>query len=525
MTNPRSEQGFTMIATLLGTAAIALIALVAVTAVNGDLHSTQYDLAHKRAYEAAKAGIDDYAYHLHGNINYWASCSGTAVNQPNVTTNRRKVPGDPGAEYAIELLPATGQSKCEPEHSTTSMIETTGALKGTFRIRSNGFAEKSKVSITTTFRTASFLDYVYFTQLETSDPVTYGFKPNSPELKGAYEQCEKTRQGGRYEANIPSTNQKCSEIVFKTGDNIKGPIHTNDAFAICGSPTLGRDATDPIEVSAKKPGWYSSSGCTGSKENFKGQFLTEQPILTPPPTNASLETLTESAFHFKGQVHICLSGATMVVDTDKECKVTPPLYSGPLPANGLVYVSSIACPSASEYSPYTAQYFTSSECGNAYVHGSYSGQLTIAAANDIIIDGSVCREVCNKESGSGLLGLIANNFVRVFHNYPKEIINENHAAECVSSAGEERLENVVIDAAILAINHSFIVDHYNCGSSLGTLTVHGAISQKFRGAVGLVSGEGFSKNYEYDDRLKYLEPPSFIEPEKLPWLIGRETIG
>ena len=45
-----------------------------------------------------------------------------------------------------------------------------------------------------------------------------------------------------------------------------------------------------------------------------------------------------------------------------------------------------------------------------------------------------------------------------------------------------------IDAAILSLQHSFIVDNYNCGARLGTLTVNGAIAQKYRGPVGTVSG-------------------------------------
>ena len=55
------------------------------------------------------------------------------------------------------------------------MIETSGPLPGSFRIRSTGFAGKAKASIVATFKPPSFLDYVYFTQLETLDPVTYGF--------------------------------------------------------------------------------------------------------------------------------------------------------------------------------------------------------------------------------------------------------------------------------------------------------------------------------------------------------------
>ena len=54
-------------------------------------------------------------------------------------------------------------------------------------------------------------------------------------------------------------------------------MHTNDAFVVCGSPTLGRTAGDPIEVSAPPNGWYSTnkvahsgSGCGGDERNFKG---------------------------------------------------------------------------------------------------------------------------------------------------------------------------------------------------------------------------------------------------------------
>ena len=62
------------------------------------------------------------------------------------------------------------------------MLEPLGPLKGTFRIRSTGFAGKAEVSIIATFKPASFLDYVYFTQLETSDPVTYGIRKPIDEL-------------------------------------------------------------------------------------------------------------------------------------------------------------------------------------------------------------------------------------------------------------------------------------------------------------------------------------------------------
>ena len=166
------------------------------------------------------------------------------------------------------------------------------------------------------------------------------------------------------------------------------------------------------------------------------------------------------------------------------------------------------------YSPFTVKDQTTAYndlgCGNAFVSGAYSGQLTIAAENDIIIEGNLCRGSCSSApSGTGLLGLIANNFVRVNHPFSTQTSKGSCGSGSNSGTTVSR-----IDAAILAIDHSFIVDHYNCGASLGTLTVNGAISQKFRGPVGIVGSTtpGYDKNYNYDDRLRYISPPQFLDP-------------
>lgn len=529
MKRKSSESGFTMISVMLGITLVVALSMVGVAAVSGDLGLARNDLDHRRAFEAAKAGINDYVYHLHKDNNYWTSCTGAetpnALNQVGSTAKRRAVPGHTGGTYAIELLPAAGQSQyaeCSAANAASSMLEPTGLLKGTFRIRSNGFSGNSKVSIVATFKPATFLDYVYFTQLETSDPVTYGYAPLSEGLAGVNSQCNKTIKQGRYLQAIPSTSEWCDTISFVEGDSIKGPMHTNDAFVICNKPTLGRGSADPIEVSGPPKGWFSTkdiphsgSSCTGSEQNFKGTFTANSPAITPPPTNSELKTI--AGLRFLGQVRICLSGTTMSVGAGKSCTENIQ-YSGPIPSNGVVYVESGVC--GTVYSPFTATYPASSGCGNAYIHGNYSGQLTLATDNDIIIDGNLVH------SGEGVLGLVANNFVRIYHPFTEiETSAQTGHNKCNSgSNGSTSLTNVQIDAAILAINHSFIVDHYDCGAALGTLTVNGAIAQKYRGAVGTSGGSGYIKNYNYDDRLRFLEPPSFIEPKQSDWVIGRETI-
>jgi hypothetical protein len=97
--------------------------------------------------------------------------------------------------------------------------------------------------------------------------------------------------------------------------------------------------------------------------------------------------------------------------------------------------------------------------------------------------------------------------------------NHVDADSCQNS--DPVMENVRIEAAILSLAHSFIVDNYACGNKLGTLTVKGAIAQRFRGPVGTTRPTGYTKNYMYDDRLKYRSPPFFLDPVSAAWKVAR----
>jgi hypothetical protein len=234
--------------------------------------------------------------------------------------------------------------------------------------------------------------------------------------------------------------------------------------------------------------------------------VTTAPVLTPPATNGKLKTIAGTSYTYTGQTTIELSGANMRVNGGS---------LQPIPADGVVYVKNGSC--SSSYSPFTATYPSSSGCGTARVFGTYSGQLTIAAENDVIVWDDITR------TGNGLLGLVANNFVRVRH--PFSDTNDTVRGQCDGGSNQSGSQtNLRIDAALLAIQHSFIVDHYDCGASLGNLTVNGAISQKYRGAVGTTGGTGYIKDYNYDDRLRYQEPPHFLDPVQSAWHVQRETL-
>jgi hypothetical protein len=92
-----------------------------------------------------------------------------------------------------------------------------------------------------------------------------------------------------------------------------------------------------------------------------------------------------------------------------------------------------------------------------------------------------------------------------------------------SANGAGSITDPRIDAAILALNHSFYVQNWSTGSPMGTLTVNGVSAQEFRGPVGTFTGagtqaSGYGKNYNYDSRLKYLSPPYFLSPTSSAWV-------
>jgi hypothetical protein len=547
----REEDGYSMLAVIGAIAVTTMLVSAAVAATNDDQTFLRRDINQKRAYAAAQAGIADYTYHLNTDSGYWARCAGVpAPNAVNLNmngnpTNTRPVPGTTdGSRYGIELLQAStspGGSQCDSQNPNATMLEASGSNTGTFRVRSTGFSGTGKVSIVATYKQATFLDYVYFTQLETSDPVTYGFANPSAALSGAYSQCTKFRRDGRESSPIPGTNnQFCDQIVFVGGDQIDGPLHTNDDLRVCGSPTFGRNGADVTEVSAPPVGWAHGNNCTATP-TFRAPLVTRAPVLTPPATNGTLRAIAGPSNTFTGQTKIVLSGNNMTITTNAGQTIGPVA----VPSDGVVYVANGAGCSNS-YSPFTTTYPPTSGCGNAIVHtasgGSYSGQLTIAAENDVIIDGDIRRT----SSSADLLGLIANNFIRVMHpvcesndlgcagttGVPGSVSEESAKGDCDADNDNNRGVNgtgsnsdLNIDAALLAIDHSFIVDHYDCGGSLGTLTVNGAISQKFRGAVGTTGGTGYIKDYNYDDRLRFQEPPHFFDPVQSAWHVQRETLG
>jgi hypothetical protein len=88
------------------------------------------------------------------------------------------------------------------------------------------------------------------------------------------------------------------------------------------------------------------------------------------------------------------------------------------------------------------------------------------------------------------------------------------------------LRNPTFSGPVLTVAHSFRIQNYTYGSNvLGTLTVFGALAQRYRGIVSQFNSSdgsilhGYAKNYVYDQRLKYDSPPKFLNPVASAWQV------
>lgn len=488
----------------------SLLVVAAFTAAEGDINLSHRDSTHKQAYYAALAGIQEYEYQLEANPDYWENCE-----SPSGTISE-------SAKESYKVVPVVASgTECLKSSPFTTMIQKTGAAAGTFRIESTGTAGEAKVTVVATFQVKGFLNYVYFTQYEDEDPGLYS----------APKECENTLYSERKSA-------KCEIIVFVTGDKINGPMHTDDAPAICGSPSFGESGHVPEDVVefGAKPYEYNCSESAKPTYNTATKSYKIGTRLVPPSSDESLGKYVkeESASdEFEGLTRIVMNGTNNTLEVTKSTGEKETLA---WPSNGLIYVrTSTTC---ATFKPQEADTSTEEEetgCGNVYVSGTYSKSLTIGAQNDVIVNGeiyptSVAGKLGSAPTGTEALGLIANNYVRIYHpierrcesvyNYSRKRYEES----CENKAnGKASLKNPWIYAAILSTKHSFVVDNYSEGESLGDLNIYGAIAQNYRGIVGTTGGTGYIKEYKYDERLAVDEPPYFLSPLNSGWKVVRET--
>jgi hypothetical protein len=477
------------------------------------------------ALAAAQAGIDDYMYRLR-----------TAEFERYSSSNLPASPDDvPFRPTAWQAMP--GSANGAQFHYDVKVTNGVITLTSTGRVRN---VERTVQAL---IRRRSFLDYLYFTDNEVLDPASGFYRANRAEAAAA---CDQHWWEGR-------DATKCTAISFGGGDAINGPLHTNDTIRVSGSVSFNAAASTSMPATSCTPArrWWSSSSSVcatpipGPVFSRPGDPAYALPV-TMPATSGDLPSIAAaSGCLYNGPTRITLK-ATGLMDVVSDFTTDAGIRSRCVGTGrelpGVIHVQNVpsgqtspACPSSGNRLDYPiAGDITRYECrtGDAFVSGVLNGRLTISAENDVIVVDDLTYNSLTSPASTptDMLGLIAEQFVEVYHPVScSSPYDDGSVRTCDSGTGTNLadprvtgggpLRNPDIHAAILSLNHSFIVQNYRNGASLGDLTVYGAISQKWRGPVALLGSTGYVKVYNYDARLAYEGPPSFIDPVTQPWKV------
>jgi hypothetical protein len=506
------------------------------------------DLIQHQAYRAVQAGLDEYLYKANINADYVIcdSANETTGFCPGLNFQSwTAVQGTTGSNGPPSWFYINNPTLNYSTGTVSLVVE--GAAGYPHDYGSNYSYDSATITLQPLNNFLLDLLWLNYNQI---DPVV--ISANDPPTCGYY-----------YDVGLES---RCEAVDLITGDSLNGNIYVNDSIFTCGNPSFSSVATaDPNEIFVKT--------CAGTP-TVSGTETDGAPTETIPQDDSQLTLIAqEGGCLYEGPTTIVLNGSTMNVtspDTPtgrpsgavgsspsndsinqagnlSPCMPTTSGGSVALPTNGVVFVENClsgnsTCSSGTAYNPLSGDGETGAtgpSYGDAIVNGSVTGPLTIGAQNNVVIDGNLCYttgSTCSADSGQSggppssstdMLGLIAYNYVEV--NHP--LSGSNNAATCGGShvAPSCDLSNPDINAAILALNHSFLVNNWASGSPLGSLTVNGSISEDWRGAVGTYSGStvasGYLKAYSYDSRLKYFAPPYYLSPGTASWGIATYSVS
>jgi hypothetical protein len=558
------EQGVAIVTVLLIIVVSSGLMATTLTWAGRDSRSSRRTQDWEAALAAAEAGVDDYLTRINVNDSYSQWDSTTRPDTANAAMIRTSQPLPP----FVSIPGGSGAFRYRVD--STATYGTTGVISVTSTGQVNGVQRTVKADV----KRRGFTDYLYFTDRETIDPDLYSTTLRNYLInnRGSADYCagqlwayssaqrsfcvDTVRDSRTFN---PATSWTPSEyrttirnsigIRFAGTDVINGALHSNDAIRMDPTTTGPRFLGNVTTSFPTAPRWLQSDGSVPSSGTSpRPQFVrTGDPAYVPvqglPTTNDALRVdAINGGCLFTGPTSITLRSDGRMTVLSPFSRDTNPgrstkCYSGSgitsaltmnLPANGVVYVQNVPATSSDPnhrtscgYSspahplgyPRTGE-TTTYGCldGDLFIEGTLRGQLTAAASNDVIITWDLLYD--GGLDGSDLLGLVATNNVAVYHPVNSSGVNINHRP---SGCGSRcRFIDPVINAAILTLQHSFTVQNFRSGDPLGTLTVNGSISQKYRGPVGTGStttlASGYAKDYNYDGRLRNVSPPRFLQP-------------
>jgi type II secretory pathway pseudopilin PulG len=397
----REESGFALATVMAAGAILMLLASAAMAYGVGSQNVSRHDQDWNAALNAAEAGIDDYIFRLNENSNYWLY---KASNPPP--------DGNDAFTDWVDVAGGSTQSKYRYDVDASTIT-----VNGVIRITSTGRVNETERTVYASLRRRSFIDYLYFTDYETRDPAAYTGSPFT--AAEAQNRCARYYYGGSgvqrdvngrtdYPGDSDASGAYCTDINFVSGDAINGPLHSNDAFLVCGTPSFnGETSTSWSGASGIR--YRTNSSCTNDPDFANSGDPRQLAPLTLPPSNSAIKAETLAG---RGG---CLSTSPTRIRLNANGTMTvrspfakqtnnspcPKNGTGALPSNGVIYVQNVPSvasdPNFTSGCPYNVNSrahplgmpipsdLNTYNCraGDVFIEGTLDGQLTVAAENNI----------------------------------------------------------------------------------------------------------------------------------------------
>jgi hypothetical protein len=280
------------------------------------------------------------------------------------------------------------------------------------------------------------------------------------------------------------------------------PLHSNDTISINGSPRFNGEATTGYTGRMSCPTsstytyrWHGLAGCGDTP-----QFLSGDPeavsLLTLPTSNTAIKTETDRA---AGKTGCLYNGPTRIVlNSSGADRDLQPQHPQPrrLPDRQRRHHLRV---------PQRGRVPLGHPAGAAHDRGGE--QHRGRRQHHLLVDRRGVQRPARADRQQLRAGLPP--------------VNSSGTNLSDTRNPTATFQNPQIHAAILALTHSFIVQNYEEGAQLGTITVNGVIAQKWRGPVGTSGGTGYLKSYGYDSRLQFASPPFAMDLSQAPFRVNQ----
>jgi hypothetical protein len=245
----RSQNGFALPVVIgLGLALTVMAATVLTVSTSGSVKSGG-DRDGDNAMAAAYGGLAEYQSRLTANNAY----EEYGVSTPFSTGSAfNGTDGNPAFGTTAGGTWATIANSGGTEFFRYEVDNSGYSTSGIIRLRVTGRSGDITRSLVANLKGTGFIDYLYFTDYESSNPVVTGETQNGNSSKACLSE-HLTDPG--YSSNVA-----CGAVQFISGDILEGPVRTNDEFTICGA-----EFKETVQSTASTGTYSKPSGCGNAK--------------------------------------------------------------------------------------------------------------------------------------------------------------------------------------------------------------------------------------------------------------------